>query len=150
MKKYLLSKILAILIITIFVCVNSASCINISNNISSDKEIIEEYDGIHAYFMVDFRITIKDITFCTYLPFDIQGQEFIPFLKVFRLTPPFNYPAVDITITKTFGQPLDFTLEDSVYILALRLTDVDTNLPAFGLPDEGYFEGHALFIFFIG
>jgi hypothetical protein len=155
MKKYLLSKIVVILIITLFVGVNSASCANISNNISSDEEIIEDYTNendqrIHAYFMVDFKITVRDYIFCIYLPFDIQGQEFIPFLNAFKLSPPWNNPAVDITITKTLGQTLDFTLEDSVYILALRLTDVDSNLPKFGFPRDGYFEGHALFIVFLG
>ena len=152
MKNCLLSKILAIVVMGLFFGVNSASCINISNNISSDREIIEDYnyedDGnLHAYFMVDFNITVHRHIFCSYLIFDIQGKEYVPFFNAIKLTYSSD-PVVDITIDRINGQSLEFTLEDRVFILAIRLTDVETNLPKFKTENEGYIEGHASFIIF--
>ncbi len=159
MKKYLLSKILAIGVITLFVGVNAASCINIKNstdcsiNTGSDEEIIEEYnyedDGnLHAYFFVDFNITVHESVFCSYLIFDIQGREFMPFFNAIRLSYSWSDPVVSITIRKMLGQTLEFSLDDIIFILALRLNDVETNLPKFGGASKGYIEGRASFIIF--
>jgi hypothetical protein len=158
MKNYLFSRILTIGVIFLFVGVNASSCTNIRNdtncsiNIDSNEGIIKDYnnedDGnLHAYFMVDFNITVHRHIFCSYLILDIQGKEYVPFFNAIK----FGYsssPVVDITIERINGQTLEFSLEDGVFILAIRLTDVETNLPKFKTENEGYIEGHASFIIF--
>jgi hypothetical protein len=57
-------------------------------------------------------------------------------------------PVVDITIIKMLGQTLEFSLDDIVFIFALRLNNVETDLPKFGSASGGYIEGHASFIIF--
>jgi hypothetical protein len=158
MKNYLFSRILTVGVIFLFVGVNASSCTNIRNdtncsiNIDSNEGIIKGYnnedDGnLHAYFMVDFNIIVNRNIFCSHLTFDIQGREFMPFFFAFRLDYS-SSPVVDITIDKFNGQSLEFSLQNRVFILAFRLTDVETDLPKFETTSSGYIEGHASFIIF--
>ena len=156
MKKYLLSKILVLAVIILIILVNGASCINIkkrsdcSITIGSEEDIIKNYedDGkIHTYFSVDFNITVHEAIGCKYVIFDIQGKEYVPFFNAIRLFWS-GSPVIDITIDRINGQTLEFSLEGRVFILALRLNDVKTNLPNFRNAYNGYIEGHSSFIIF--
>ncbi len=152
MKKYLFSRILAIGIVILFAGASTVTSIGVENINDSSEEISERYnyksDGkIHIYFFVDFKITVHETIFCSRLTFDIQGREFVPFFNAFRLSPSWG-KVVDITVEKSFGQPLEFSLDDIVFILAFRLNNVVTNLPRFWSASNGYIEGRASFIIF--
>ncbi|UCF12706.1 MAG: hypothetical protein JSW06_00210 [Thermoplasmatales archaeon] len=159
MRKYLFNKTIAIGIIILFAgagIVTSKSVKEINDHSiysDSSEAIIESYkykdDGnIHVYFFVDFNITVHEGVFCSRMTFDIQGRQFVPFFNAFRLSRSWSDPVVDITITKMLGQTLEFSLDDIVFILALRLNNVETDLPKFGGASRGYIEGHASFIIF--
>ena len=147
-------------IIVIFIGANAVSSINIKKsndtliNIDSYEETPKNYNskdddgGLHIYFFVDVTITVHERIFCNYWMFDIQGREIVPFFNAIRLSGSYDAPVVDIKIDRVYGKTLDFTLTNRVFIFAIMLNNVDSDLPRFGYTDGGTFEGNAFFIIF--
>jgi hypothetical protein len=152
MRKKILNKILIIGIFVLFFGANVVNGIDVikKDDVSNEKDLYNDDDpGIkHFYFFVDVDIIVHDAIYCNYWKFDIQGNDFVPFFHASRISSSGGNPVIDISIRKSFGNTEEFTLTDVFSISAYLLTDVDTDLPKYGYPSEGYFDCKAVYLTF--